>query len=46
MSAHTARDAFRSRWWTLVRAGATFTNGKLVKRPDDQDQQGGVQQAA
>jgi putative transposase len=30
----------------LVRAGATFTNGKLVKRPDDQDQQGGVQQAA
>jgi putative transposase len=30
----------------LVRAGATFTNGKLVTRPDDQDQQGGVQQAA
>ncbi len=30
----------------LVRAGATFVNGKLVERPDDQDQQGGAQQAA
>jgi transposase-like protein len=30
----------------LVRAGATFINGKLVERPDDQDQQGGHQQAA
>jgi hypothetical protein len=30
----------------LVRAGATFVNGKLVERPDDQDQQGGNQQAA
>jgi transposase-like protein len=30
----------------LVRAGATFTNGKLVERPDDQDQQGDDQQAA
>jgi len=30
----------------LVRAGATFVNGKLVERPNDQDQQGGVQQAA
>jgi putative transposase len=30
----------------LVRAGATFINGKLVERPDDQDQQGGDQQAA
>ena len=30
----------------LVRAGATFVNGKLVERPDDQDQQGGGQQAA
>ena len=30
----------------LVRAGATFVNGKLVERPDDQDQQGGDQQAA
>jgi putative transposase len=29
----------------LVRAGATFVNGKLVERPV-QDQQGGVQQAA
>ena len=27
----------------LVRAGATFVNGKLVERPDDQDQQGGDQ---
>jgi putative transposase len=30
----------------LVRAGATFINGKLVERPDDQDHQGGDQQAA
>jgi transposase-like protein len=30
----------------LVRAGATFINGKLVERPDDQDQQGEGQQAA
>jgi transposase-like protein len=30
----------------LVRAGATFINGKLVERPDDQDQQGDDQQAA
>jgi putative transposase len=30
----------------LVRAGATFVNGKLVERPDDQDHQGGDQQAA
>jgi hypothetical protein len=30
----------------LVRAGATFINGKLVERPDDQDQQGGEQKAA
>ena len=30
----------------LVRAGATFINGKLLERPDDQDQQGGVRQAA
>lgn len=30
----------------LVRAGARFVNGKLVERPDDQDQQGGDQQAA
>ena len=30
----------------LVRAGATFVNGQLVERPNDQDQQGGVQQAA
>jgi putative transposase len=30
----------------LVRAGATFVNGKLVERPDDQDQQGGNQRAA
>jgi transposase-like protein len=30
----------------LARAGATFINGKLVERPDDQDQQGGVPQAA
>lgn len=28
----------------LVRAGATFVNGKLLER--DQDQQGGNQQAA
>ena len=26
----------------LVRAGARFNNGKLVERPNDQDQQGGV----
>jgi hypothetical protein len=30
----------------LVRAGATFINGKLVERPNDHDQQGGDQQAA
>ena len=30
----------------LVRAGATFINGKLIERPDDQDQQGGEQKAA
>jgi transposase-like protein len=30
----------------LVRAGATFVNGKLVERPNDQDQQGDDQQAA
>ena len=30
----------------LVRAGATFVNGKLVERLDDQDQQAGNQQAA
>ena len=30
----------------LVRAGATFINGKLVERPQDQDQQEGGQQAA
>ena len=30
----------------LVRAGATFINGKHVERPEDQDQQGGGQQAA
>jgi putative transposase len=30
----------------LVRAGATFINGKLVERPTDHDQQGGDQQAA
>ena len=30
----------------LVRAGATFVNGKLVERPTDQDQQQGGQQAA
>jgi transposase-like protein len=30
----------------LVRAGATFDNGKLVERQDNQDQQGGDQQAA
>jgi len=30
----------------LVRAGALFINGKLVKRPGEQDQQGGGQQAA
>ena len=30
----------------LVRAGATFVNGKLVERPNDQDQQEGDQQAA
>jgi hypothetical protein len=27
------------------RAGAPFVNGKLLERPDDQDQQGGAQQA-
>ena len=30
----------------LVRASALFINGKLVERPDDQDQQEGAQQAA
>jgi transposase-like protein len=30
----------------LVRAGATLVNGKLVERPDDQDQKGSNQQAA
>jgi hypothetical protein len=30
----------------LVRAGATFINGKLVERSEDQDQQEGGQQAA
>jgi putative transposase len=30
----------------LVRAGATFINGKLVERPDDHDQRGSAQQAA
>jgi putative transposase len=30
----------------LVRAGAIFVNGKLVERPDDQDQLRGAQQAA
>ena len=30
----------------LVRAGATFVNGKLVERTTDQDQQQGGQQAA
>ena len=30
----------------LVRAGARFVNGKLVERPDDQDQLGDGQQAA
>ena len=30
----------------LVRAGATFVNGKLIERPDDQDQQRGEQIAA
>ena len=30
----------------LVRAGARFVNGKLVERPDDQDQQDGDQLAA
>jgi putative transposase len=30
----------------LVRAGAIFINGKQVERPNDQDQQGGDQQAA
>jgi transposase-like protein len=30
----------------LVRAGVLFVNGKLVERPDDQDQQSGDQQAA
>jgi transposase-like protein len=29
-----------------VRAGATFVNGTLDELPDDQDQQGGVKQAA
>src|SRR5690349_4679620 len=30
----------------LVRAGATFINGKLIERATDQDQQGGAPQAA
>jgi putative transposase len=30
----------------VVRAGAIFINGKLVERPDGQDQQGDTQQAA
>jgi putative transposase len=30
----------------LVRAGATFINGKLIERSDDQDQQEGGRQAA
>ncbi len=30
----------------LVRAGATFTNGKLVERPTNQDQQEAAQRAA
>jgi putative transposase len=30
----------------LVRAGATFVNGQLVERPDDQNQQGGDGQQA
>jgi hypothetical protein len=30
----------------LVRAGATFVNGKLIERPEAQDQQGRDQQAA
>ncbi len=30
----------------LVRAGATFTNGKLVERPESQDQQEGARLAA
>jgi hypothetical protein len=30
----------------LVRAGATFINGKLVERPTDHDQQGGDRKAA
>ena len=30
----------------LDRAGATFVNGKLVERPDGQDQEGGEQKAA
>jgi hypothetical protein len=30
----------------LVCAGATFVNGKLIGRPDDQDQQEGEQKAA
>jgi hypothetical protein len=29
----------------LVRAAATFANGKLVERPDDQDQQEGEQKS-
>jgi putative transposase len=30
----------------VVRAGATFVNGKLIERPQNQDQQGAAQQAA
>lgn len=43
-------EAAQQRWHyaphlvALVRAGATFTNGQLVERPD-QDQQGGQQAA-
>jgi transposase-like protein len=47
-------EAAQTRWRMVnaphlvarVRAGATFVNGTLVERPDDQDQQGGVKQAA
>ena len=47
-------DSAQTRWRAvnaphlvpLVRAGATFINGKLIERPDDQDQQEGGRQAA
>jgi putative transposase len=47
-------EAAQARWRTvnaphlvaLVRAGATFTNGKLVERPESQDQQQGGPLAA